>query len=443
MRRGGRALALLATVTLSGCGARSGLDALALDAAMPAPHDAAVSPADAGPLVPPACGESIPAGQLRGSVGEIHSGTAIDAEGNLYVARRVGDDWFAVSLDPCLRERWSTPVPLLSRSPRRMHVGSTIAARCGWWPTTRSTSGTSLRAASPSPRCPRWVPRATRGWASPTARVPSTSVFRSSDDKSLIRLVGDRWDETPLAAPSSFVYEDECALVGTQPTCFSVAFEHRPLRMRWMVDEPRLLDGTFRHVIPPGSDGARLWTIAFGISTYELIGVDLETGARTVRVPLMRTTRGQSELLLGPPVVTEDANIVVYRHGSGVPGALVAFERDGTELWRYPAARTRRSTSADGAIFDYEGTHLVGRGGLVYLAVGDSVHAVRAESGELVWRLDGFDDLNESAINLSVRGDLYVLDASGSLHAIATSSAGLAPTPWPVAGGNARHAYAR
>ncbi len=445
MRLGG--IVVLATCAIA-CGARSGLD-VALDAMVVAadagtPRDAWMPAPDAGPVIPPDCGETVAIGEIRARASEIDARPAVDDDRNLYTARRVGDAWVAVSLDPCLRERWTAPIALEGRAPRRMHVA--VDDRGDVWVVADNTleqwrfssTGDALAALPPMDRRrDTWV-------GLEDGAGPLYSVFRSTDEKWLVR--ADRSgavDELRLPVPSSFVWADECAVFAGAATCFSIAFDRAPLGVRWQVAAPTLIDGTLRHVTPPATDGTRMWAVMYGISTYDLVAIELATGARTVRVPLMRTSAGQSELLLGPAVVAEDGTVIVYRHGSGVSGALSAHRADGSERWVFAAARARRSGSAGGAIFDHDATHLVGRGGLVYLAMGDTVAAVRIEDGSSAWRLDGLPDVNEPAINLSPNGDLYVLDAERTLYAIATGSAGLAASPWPIPGGDHRLAHAR
>ena len=426
---------------LGACGARSGLEV------GPGPADAGPAdapPADAGPVIPPDCGETVPVGAIRARAAEIDARPAVGDDRNLYTARRIGETWEAVSLDPCLRERWSTPIALGDSLPRRMHVSVDdlgdvwIVADNTLEQWRFSPDGAPLPALPPlDRRRDTWV-------GLEDGRGPVYSVFRSVEEKWLVR--ADRTgvvEEVPLPTPSSFVWADECAIFDGAATCFSIAFDRAPLRVRWQTDRPDLLDGTLRHITPPATDGRRMWAVMYGISTYDLVAIDVATGARAVRVPLMRTGSGQTELLLGPAVVAEDGTVIVYRHGSGVSGALSAHAPDGSERWTYPAPRARRSGPAGGALFDHEATHLVGRGGIVYLAMGDAVHAVRLEDASTVWRLDGLTDVNEPGVNLGPGGDLYVLDAERTLYAIATGSPGLAASPWPIPGGGHRLAHAR
>lgn len=192
-------------------------------------------------------------------------------------------------------------------------------------------------------------------------------------------------------------------------------------------------------MLAPAFDGARMWSVEYGVSTYRLVAVDVASGVRAVETMIMRTSSGQTELLIGPPVVTSRGDVAVYVHGTREPprGALEVYAPDGARRWTFVAPRAPRSTPAGGAVFSGEATHLAGRAGVLYLAMGDAVYAIDEDSRER-WRVEGLGDLNEPGVNLSDNGDLYVRDADGALTAIATESAGLAASPWPIPGGDAR-----
>lgn len=425
------------------CGARTDLEVersplvdAAVDAALDAPGF------DARPD-PPDCGDSVPVGQVRASVDAIHARVAIGDDDNLYTARRVDDAWLAVSLDPCLEERWATPVALGDRTPRGMDVS--VADDGTVWLIGQSGLDQWAFSSDGDPR-PGLIPMGERRrdtWIGLGANGPIYSVFLTTEEKWLVVTDGDRFEDLRLPTPSSFVWDGECAVFADAPTCWNIGFRFDPLDRAWLEGRPRLIDGTLRNIVPPAFDGRRMWSIEYGISTYELVAVDVRDGDRVIREPLMRTSSGQTELLLGSPVIAEDGSVILYRHGSGVPGALEKRSSSGELEWTASAPRVRRGTPAGGAIFSNEALHLVGRGGLVYLAVGASVYALELRDGSLVWRIDGLTDLNESAINLHRNGDLYVLDRGETLHAIVTASAGLAPSPWPIPGGNARLSLSR
>src|SRR5690606_3621826 len=107
---------------------------------------------------------------------------------NLYTARRVGDAWLAVSLDPCLRERWSAPIALADRAPRRMHVavddlGDVWIVADNTLEQWRFSPSGETRDALPA------MERRRDTWVGLEDGVgPVYSVFRSSDEKWLVRV---------------------------------------------------------------------------------------------------------------------------------------------------------------------------------------------------------------------------------------------------------------
>lgn len=436
---------LLLALCLCACGARTDLVGLDSDGS---PRDAAtirdagVRDAFAAPDVsfdPPDCGEEFSIGEVRAQVDAIHARVAIGLDGNLYTAREIDDTWFALSLDPCLRERWSTRVETGERSPRGMDVSVApdgtvwLVGQSGLQQWQFSSTGVPL-GGLPA------MERRRDTWLGIGREGPVVSVFESSEEKWLL-VPGE--DELRLPTPSSFVWDGECGVYDDVPSCWNIGFRLDPLDRAWLEGRPRLIDGTLRNIVPPAFDGSRLWTIEYGISTYDLVAIEVRNGDRDVRESLMRTTSGQTELLLGPPVIAEGGSIIVYRHGSGVPGALEAYSRRGAQQWSLAAPRARGTGPAGGALFDHEATHLVARDGIVYLGMGSSVYAVDVNDGGLIWRLDSMADFNQPAVNLHPNGDLYVLDSDATLYAIVTGSPGLAPSPWPIPAGNAQLSLSR
>ncbi|MFK8001650.1 MAG: hypothetical protein AB8H86_18795 [Polyangiales bacterium] len=441
--------ALLLTLLISACGSSTGLDPWERDASsVPDARlgddagraDVFLRP-DARPDVsPPECGGSGTIGQIRAQVSDIDSRVAVGRDGMLFTARQEGAAWFALGLDPCLEERWIQPLRGDGR-PAEVDVSVSDSGDV-WWAADSvrgewhfSHDGEPLQGLPPmDQRRGTFV-----GLADGTGPIFSASF--ASDDWWLVRNVGGRREE--LSLPSSpFVWKDECVILGQGIACYQIAIDESPLSIRWeQTTSPRIVDGTLRHIVPPATDGRRLWTIEWGIFTYDLVGVDLETGERVIRVPFLRTSN-QNDLLLGPPVITERGDIIVYRRASIVPGALVSYTPEGVVRWEVPFMpssdeRPGRPVSTNVA------THLVGAGGIVYLAMGSAVVALDEEDGGELWRLDGLGNVNQGALNLSPNGDLYVRNAGGTLYAITTGSAGLASTPWPIPGGNARLSRAR
>ena len=431
-----------AWLLLAGCGARSGLDVElaerdAMVATLDSGQDAGI---DGGPIVLPDCFEALPAGSERGTVDEVHARVALGRDDNLYSAREIDDVWHAISIDPCLRPRWDVPLPELARSSR---VDVMVAPTGEVWVIGRGEPG-FVRLSPLGERLPSGFDfeGGLDTWVGVRDEGPVFSSFLSVEEKYLNVVRGGAVDTVRLASPSSFVWDGECALAGGLTACWNVAYEGTT--QRWIRESPRIIDGTLRHVVPPAFDGRRLWTVRYGISSYQLVAIDAATGATDVEVGFMSTLSGQSELLIGPPVVVADGSILVYAHGTGHEGALRLHGPDGLERWRLAFPRTRRSTPAGGAIFSDEATHLVGRSGIAYLGMGDVVAAIDLESRSVLWQVAGLVDVNEPGINLARNGDLYVLDHERRLHAIATGvPGGLEATPWPIPGGNAQLSLAR
>lgn len=443
-----RTAALMALI--SACGSSTGLDPwerdassapdvpLRVDAALP---DVAVFPDVRPDVTRPDCGGAAPIGQIRAQVSDIDARVAVGQDGMLFTARQEGSDWSALSLNPCLQERWVRPLMMNEERINSIDVSVSDAGDV-WWAADNirgewhySHDGDPL---------PDLLPMDQRrgtfvGLADGTGPIFSASF--ASDDWWLVRNAGERRDE--LALPSSpFVWKDECIIIGQGVACYQIAIDASPLSVRWeQTTRPHIVDGTLRNIVPPATDGRRLWTIEWGIFTYDLVAVDIETGERVVRVPFLRTSNA-NDLLLSPPVITESGNILVYRRASIVPGALMSYTAEGEIRWMVPVTpspdeRPSRTVSTNVA------THLLGAGGIVYLAMGTSVIALDEEDGSEVWRLEGLGNVNQGAVNLSPNGDLYVRNANGTLYAITTGSRGLANTPWPIPGGNARLSRAR
>jgi hypothetical protein len=247
-------------------------------------------------------------------------------------------------------------------------------------------------------------------------------------------------DSVLVRDDTSYLYDGECFALPTTIGCADTAFDQASLARLWISPTPLLIDGTFRHVLPPASDGTNSYFVTYGISTYQLRGRETRTGRDRFVATIARTTRGQVDLLVGPPVISATGLAVLYfsahREGLGPDGQLETFHSDGRRGWTFPAARTPR-TMRDAAIFSGVATHVAGNRA-IYLAVGRSVYAVREDDGRLLWQIDGLGDVNEPGTNLSPNGELYVRNLDGVLYAIRTESNGPAASPWPIPGGGYR-----
>lgn len=444
------------TIALLGCGARSDL-ALAPDATVVGPRDAgprtdASRPRDGGidagvdasEIDPPSCEAEVPVGAIRGTVEDIDSRPAIDDAGNLYALREAPDaegEWFVVSYDPCLRVRWVVPLVGEVRGLRRGRV--MVDGRGDVWVVARGP-GEVWRFSSEGAPLPVDVPRdeilfTWIGVPDEGGPVLATDGARGRQLHRVDSTGGVR--SVALPEETTYVYEDECFALADTIGCVDVAFDRESLTQLFRTPSPRLIDGTFRHPLPPASDGALTYVVEYGISTYRLRVRETRTGAERALVTLARSTRGQSNLLVGPPVLTEGGLVVLYlsthRDDGEAPGQLEAFTRDGAPAWSFAAPRTRRREDPYDGIYSGEATHVAGRGA-IYLAVGASVYAIDDRDGALLWQLEGLGDLNEPGTNLSPNGELYVRSVDGVLTAIRTASPGLARSSWPAPGGGHR-----
>ncbi|MGF1465418.1 MAG: PQQ-binding-like beta-propeller repeat protein [Sandaracinaceae bacterium] len=234
--------------------------------------------------------------------------------------------------------------------------------------------------------------------------------------------------------------QEECGATRDALYCFDVAYRLATGEELWRREGGELIDGVIRKVVGPALADGRAYVVLYGISAYDFVAVELETGRLVFRVPLMRTTQGQADLRIGRPVVGEDGTVYVYAHGTRTgappPGRLTAFDPDGSERWVFGAPATSRA-------FFVHDTHLVGDAGLVYLAIGEAVSAVEAATGALRWRLAVPERVDTAHVTLSRAGDLAVRTNDDQLIVIATESRGLARSPWPAPAGSVRQANDR
>ena len=432
-----RIVAPLMLLFATACGSRTGLplgagsdDASVSDAAPPV-----TTPPDFPSLPPPDCGTRVPVGSLRGAVTQISGRASIDDVGNVYAPRRYADDdWTLVSVDPCLEPRFETPIVGLDDRDRIFTVVDSFGDV--WVVRGRGDGVWRFRSdGSPRPVGLAFEGRLGTWLGIPDSAGPIFSTSLSVDEKYLYRFaasgVGDR---VRLPMESSFVWSEECLVSGPRAACHNIAYDRGSLEQDWIRENPRIVDGTLRNIVMPASDGERMWTVRFGISTYELVAHDLSTGREELSTLIARSTSGQVDMVVSPPVLSPSGVVFTYVHvrrEAGGTGALEAFSLMGEPMWSVPAPATEE-------VFGTDGNLLVGRNGIVYLAVGSTVCARGTTDGEAHWCLELDVDFNEPQINLSPNGDLFVRSAAEALYVIRTASPGLAPSPWPAPGGSHR-----
>jgi len=96
-------------------------------------------------------------------------------------------------------------------------------------------------------------------------------------------------------------------------------------------------------------------------------------------------------------------------------------------LWEFKTGRNVYSSPA------------IGSDGTVYVGSGDKkLYAINGETGVKLWEFETGDQVFSSPA-IGSDGTVYVGSFVGKLYAIKTDSKGLAKSPWPMRGQNARH----
>lgn len=437
---------LALSLALAACGARTGLtagDALG-DAGAERRDGGVDAGVDAGPPLP-TCPDAVPAGSIRWRAAGVVVGAAFGPDGHVYAPVHAAAGAIELaSFDRCTGAlRWQRPAmppperPGTVRRPRARFTtaGDALLVNADGYVALYGVWRYGLDGeARPAYAIPE---RMVDFYAVPAGFGPIVRTYADEVSRTIVLAL----DGAPAASWDLDVTPaSECVAVGERLVCYGA--EHRiPFgETVWSSGTAELVDGTFRHVVPPAIDGDRLYAIVYGVSTYWLDALDRRDGARIFRVPLMRTTRGQTDLRLGRPVVGADGTVYVYanghREGESFTGALHAFDRDGEERWRFVANASMQE-------FFLHGTHALGDAGLVYLAIGDAVYAIDARDGGERWALRPGTAFNVAQLALGPSGDLAVRSDGDELFVIATESRGLADGPWPAPEGDGRNANAR
>jgi len=101
--------------------------------------------------------------------------------------------------------------------------------------------------------------------------------------------------------------------------------------------------------------------------------------------------------------------------------------RVGIKLWEFETG------------YDVTSSPAIGSDGTVYVGSRDNIlYAINGKSGVKLWEFEtGGEVLSSPAIGSD--GTVYVGSLDKKLYAIKTDSKGLAKSPWPMRGQNARH----
>ena len=112
--------------------------------------------------------------------------------------------------------------------------------------------------------------------------------------------------------------------------------------------------------------------------------------------------------------------------GSADSGSILNG-KSGALKWEYSTGDTVTSTPA------------VGNDGIVYFGSRDGkIYALDEKNGKKKWEYETGGFIHSSPV-IKPKGTLYIGSGDGKIYAIATSSKGLADSPWPMHGQNAQH----
>jgi len=101
--------------------------------------------------------------------------------------------------------------------------------------------------------------------------------------------------------------------------------------------------------------------------------------------------------------------------------------KPGTVLWEFKTGHVLRSSPA------------IGSDGTVYIGSNDKkFYAINGKTGIKLWEFETGSFVDSSPA-IGSDGTLYVGSEDYKLYAIKTESLGLAKSPWPMRGQNARH----
>jgi len=109
------------------------------------------------------------------------------------------------------------------------------------------------------------------------------------------------------------------------------------------------------------------------------------------------------------------------------------------------ASNPKAKATAGGKLWEFEtgsvvtSSPAIGSDGTVYVGSKDKkLYAINGKSGVKLWEFETGGDVSSSPA-IGSDGTVYVGSYDNKLYAIATDSKGLAKSPWPMRGQNARH----
>ena len=107
---------------------------------------------------------------------------------------------------------------------------------------------------------------------------------------------------------------------------------------------------------------------------------------------------------------------------------------------------TKAKATAGGKLWEFEtgafvsSSPAIGSDGTVYVgSLDNKLYAINGKSGVKLWEFKTGGDVSWSSPAIGSDGTVYVGSDDKKLYAIKTDSKGLAQSPWPMRGQNARH----
>jgi hypothetical protein len=120
------------------------------------------------------------------------------------------------------------------------------------------------------------------------------------------------------------------------------------------------------------------------------------------------------------------SNPAVQDSKTGQPKAEA--KKPGTPIWEFETGDSVLSSPA------------IGSDGTVYVGSDDKkLYAINGKTGEKLWEFETGGIIAWSSPAIGSDGTVYVGSKDKKLYAIKTDSKGLAKSPWPMRGQNARH----